>query len=82
MVNEPYTGGTCDFTVRRRTEKGWTLDFVFSGNTTGTTFYFLGLEDDLIDTNYADNNPNTLILYITAMGADFLSREIEDIKEL
>ena len=56
LVNEPYTGGTCDFTVRRRTEKGWTLDFVFSGNTTGTTFYFLGLEDDLIDTNYADNN--------------------------
>ena len=56
LVNEPYTGGTCDFKVRRRTEKGWTLDFVFSGDTADTTFYFLGVEDDLIDTNYADNN--------------------------
>ena len=56
MVNEPYTGGTCDFTVRRRTEKGWTLDFVFSGNTSNSTFYFLGIEDDLVEKNYADNN--------------------------
>ena len=56
VVNEPYTGGTCDFTVRRRTEKGWTLDFVFSGNTTGSTFYYLGIENDTTDENYADNN--------------------------
>ena len=56
IVNESYTGGTCDFTVRRRTEKGWTLDFVFSGITTGSTFYYLGIENDLTNPNYADNN--------------------------
>jgi hypothetical protein len=55
-VNTIYTGDTCDFTVRRRTEKGWTLDFVFNGETTGTTFYYLGIKDDLLDGNYADNN--------------------------
>jgi hypothetical protein len=55
-VNEPYTGGTCDFTVRRRTEKGWTLDYVFSGTVSGSTFYYLGIKDDLTDPNYADNN--------------------------
>jgi len=56
IVNEPFTGDTCDFTVRRRTEKGWTLDFVFSGITTGSTFYYLGIENDMIDADYADNN--------------------------
>ena len=56
VVNEPYTGGTCDFIVRRRTEKGWTLDFVFSGVTTGSTFYYLGIQNDTTDKNYADNN--------------------------
>ena len=28
-INERYTGHTCNFNIRRRTEKGWTLDFVF-----------------------------------------------------
>ena len=55
-VNTPYTGGTCDFTVRRRTEKGWTLDFIFNGIVSGSTFYYLGIKDDFIDGNYADNN--------------------------
>ena len=55
-VNEPYTGSTCDFTIRRRTEKGWTLDYVFSGTVSGSTFYYLGIKDDLTDPNYADNN--------------------------
>ena len=55
-VNKPYTGGTCDFTVRRRTEKGWTLDLVFDRLVTGTTFYYLGIKDDLANGNYADNN--------------------------
>ena len=55
-VNNNYTGDTCDFTVRRRTEKGWTLDLVFNRLITGTTFYYLGIKDDLIDENYGDNN--------------------------
>lgn len=55
-VNNNYTGDTCNFTVRRRTEKGWTLDFVFNGETNGSTFYYLGIKDDLIDGNYGDNN--------------------------
>jgi hypothetical protein len=55
-VNTLYSGDTCDFTVRRRTEKGWTLDLVFDRLITGTTFYYLGIKDDLANGNYADNN--------------------------
>lgn len=55
-VNTRYTGGTCNFKVRRRTEKGWTLDLVFDSLVTGTTFYYLGIKDDLDNGNYADNN--------------------------
>jgi hypothetical protein len=55
-VNTRYTGDTCDFTVRRRTEKGWTLDLVFDRLVTDTTFYYLGIKDDLANGNYADNN--------------------------
>ena len=55
-VNTRYTGGTCNFKVRRRTEKGWTLDLVFGSLVTGTTFYYLGIKDDLVNGNYADNN--------------------------
>jgi hypothetical protein len=59
-VNVEYTGDTCDFTVRRRTEKGWTLDFIFNrenvGWSGGTVFYYLGTDGNAIDTNYSDNN--------------------------
>ena len=59
-VNVNYTGDTCDFTVRRRTEKGWTLDFVFNRNSVnwsgGTIFYYIGVDGDTTDTNYLDNN--------------------------
>ena len=55
-VNSDITTDECDFLIRRRTEKGWTLDFVFSGITTGSTFYYLGIKDDEEDLNYADNN--------------------------
>ena len=41
-IRRSYEIENGDSDIRRRTEKGWTLDFVFSGNTTGTTFYFLG----------------------------------------
>jgi hypothetical protein len=59
-INVNYTGDTCDFTVRRRTEKGWTLDFVFNRNSVnwsgGTIFYYIGVDGDTTDTNYLDNN--------------------------
>ena len=59
-VNSRYTGDTCDFTVRRRTEKGWTLDFVFNRNSVnwsgGTIFYYIGVDGDTTYTNYLDNN--------------------------
>ena len=59
-VNIEYTGDTCDFTVRRRTEKGWTLDFIFNRENIawsgGTVFYYLGTDGDTNNTNYSDNN--------------------------
>jgi hypothetical protein len=59
-VNSRYTGDTCDFTVKRRTEKGWTLDFVFNRNSVnwsgGTIFYYIGVDGDTTYTNYLDNN--------------------------
>ena len=59
-INELYTGHTCDFKIRKRTEKGWTLDFVFNRNNIGwsggTTFYYWGISGETIESNYADNN--------------------------
>jgi hypothetical protein len=59
-INVPYTGNTCDFTVRRRTEKGWTLDFVFSKVnkdwSEGGTFYYWGIVDELNPLYFVDNN--------------------------
>ena len=59
-VDSRYTGDTCDFTVRRRTEKGWTLDFVFNRDennwSSGNIFYYLGVDGDNDDRNYLDNN--------------------------
>lgn len=59
-INERYTGHTCDFTIRRRTEKGWTLDFVFNKENIpwsgGTTFYYWGISGETEQSYYADNN--------------------------
>ena len=59
-VDSRYTGDTCDFTVKRRTEKGWTLDFVFnreeSNWSEGNVFYYLGVDGNNLDRNYLDNN--------------------------
>jgi hypothetical protein len=59
-VNSRYTGDTCDFTVRRRTEKGWTLDFIFNRDEVnwsgGTVFYYLGVSGSTTYSNYLDNN--------------------------
>ena len=46
--------------IRRRTEKGWTLDFVFNkdGNNwdNGSTFYYWGISGETQENLYADNN--------------------------
>lgn len=59
-INDNYTGGTCDFSVRRRTEKGWTLDFVLNKENIewsgGTTFYYWGISGETEQRYYADNN--------------------------
>lgn len=59
-INVPYTDDNCDFTVRRRTEKGWTLDFVFNKDgkdwVDGKTFYYWGIKDELNPINFVDNN--------------------------
>ena len=59
-INELYTGHTCNFRIKRRTEKGWTLDFVFDRNdigwSGGTTFYYWGISGETNQSYYADNN--------------------------
>ncbi len=46
--------------IRKRTEKGWTLDFVFNRDgidwSGGTTFYYWGISGETEQENYADNN--------------------------
>ena len=73
-VNTQYTGDTCDFKVRRRTERGWTLDFIFNRENIawsgGTVFYYLGTDGDTINTNYLDNN---LTFGFTSSGTIFWS---------
>ena len=46
--------------IRKRTELGWTADFVFNRNNLnwqyGSVFYYWGISGETIDSNYADNN--------------------------
>jgi hypothetical protein len=60
-INSQYTHiDSCDFTVRRRTERGWTLDFIFNRDNLpwsgGSTFYYWGIKDETDPLNYLDNN--------------------------
>jgi hypothetical protein len=59
-INQQYTGETCDFIVRKRTELGWTLDFVFNRNSlpwvSGSTFYYWGILNETNEDYYLDNN--------------------------
>ena len=60
IINTGITLDNCDFTIQRRTEKGWTLNFVFnrenSGWTDGSVFYYLGIENEYNSLNFLDNN--------------------------
>lgn len=59
-INKQYTGETCDFIVKRRTELGWTIDFVFNKESlpwsSGSTFYYWGISGETEPRNYLDNN--------------------------
>lgn len=59
-IDTIYSGYSCSFKVRRRTEKGWTLDFVFNKDSQpwsdGLTFYYWGIADETEEQNYLDNN--------------------------
>jgi hypothetical protein len=59
-INQQFTGDTCNFLVRRRTENGWTLDFIFNREdlswTSGNTFYYWGISGETDPKNYLDNN--------------------------
>lgn len=59
-IDSPYSGYSCDFTVRSRTELGWTLDFVFNRNgesfSDDNIFYYLGIENSAEQDIFADNN--------------------------
>jgi len=50
----------CNFTIQSRTEKGWTLDFVFNRGDiswyNNNVFYYWGIENENNLLNYADNN--------------------------
>ena len=53
-------GNDCNPFIKRRTEKGWTLDFVFNREelpwSVGKVFYYLGTRGDSSISDYADNN--------------------------
>jgi len=59
-IDTEYTFNNCDFNVRRRTEKGWTLNFIFNRQNyswiSGGTFFYLGLKNEFEPKNYLDNN--------------------------
>jgi hypothetical protein len=59
-IDVPYTAYTCNFDIRRRTEEGWTLDFVFDREdlswTSGDTFYYWGIKNETNPNHYLDNN--------------------------
>lgn len=59
-INEEIIISGCTINVRRRTEKGWTLDFIFNRNSlpwySGNTFYYWGIKDEINPDYYLDNN--------------------------
>lgn len=59
-INVPYQMDNCDFTVRRRTELGWTISMVFNKQNLlfedGKTFYYWGIKNEFDERNFVDNN--------------------------
>lgn len=58
--NEGLGSDNCSPILKRRTEKGWTLDFIFNREnldwSVGSTFYYTGVRGENDQYNYADNN--------------------------
>ncbi len=59
-INSGLGMDNCDPIVKRRTEKGWTLDFIFNRNNvnwySNNVFYYIGVRGDNDIEDYADNN--------------------------
>lgn len=59
-INKDYNQYTCDFKVRKRTEEGWTLDFIFNKESlpwsSGSTFYYWGISGETNEDYFVDNN--------------------------
>jgi hypothetical protein len=59
-INTHGGSDNCEFIVKRRPEKGWSLDFVFNREdlpwSDGGPFYFLGVREEETQPLYADNN--------------------------
>ncbi len=59
-INSGLGMDNCDPIVKRRTEKGWTLDFIFNRNNvnwySNNVFYYIGVRGDNDVEDYADNN--------------------------
>lgn len=60
IIDNVITINDCDFIIRPRTEKGWTVDLVFNANgyswSGDSVFYYLGITDETLPENYIDNN--------------------------
>lgn len=60
QINHGAGVDSCSYKVKRRTEKGWTIDLVLnrnnSGWSSGRTIYYLGVRGESDLRNYADNN--------------------------
>jgi hypothetical protein len=58
--NEGRGTNNCQPLLKRRTEKGWTLDFIFNRENvnwySNNVFYYIGVRGDNNIENYADNN--------------------------
>ena len=59
-INEQYTGGTCEFIIRRRTEIGWTIDATINKNgqpwSSGHNLFYVGINSESEPEHYLDNN--------------------------
>lgn len=72
-IDENNTSYNCDFNVRRRTEKGWTLDFVFNRNDlhweNGLDFYYWGVNtfseyvDNFLRFSFGESGTDGIILW-------------------
>lgn len=60
QINHGDGDDLCSYKIRRRTEKGWTLDFIFNRESLpwseGNVFYYWGVRGENDVKNYADNN--------------------------